>query len=303
MRWVVVGLMVFTSVATADAQIRSVKLLTPRLFGYFVGDVVRSEVDITVDKDVDLVTASVPTPGPVNAWFDLVGSRIEEGSSDGAKLYRFYFDYQNFYPALDSRALDIPSFALSFTSGGKTIPAQVPGWSFLISSLREVLPPPKASGADYMQPDVDPPRVDLHRDRIAFFAFLAATLAAFGLLAYDLAWWPFGARANRPFTEAARRIRRLLDTNRSESGYRDALLTLHRAVDATAGHAVFAEDLPDFLDRAPAFSRLREEFNLFFRSSREAFFANNLAAATADFSPGELSHFCDRLAAAERAAR
>jgi mxaA protein len=295
--------MIFASATTAGAQVRSVKLVTQRQFGYFVGDVVHSEVDVAVDEGVDLIRASVPQPGPLNSWLEIVGSRIEEDSADGAKLYRLYFDYQNFYPALDSRNLDVPGFPLSFTSGGKTISAQVPGWSFLISSLREVLPEAKASGADYMQPDVSPPGFDLLRDRVALYAFLAATLAAFVLLAYHLAWWPFGTRAKRPFTDGARRVRKLLDARQNGSGYRDALLTLHRAVDATAGHAVFAEDLPEFLDEAPAFSRLKEEFSLFFRSSRQAFFGDNLAAATADFGPGELRQFCNRLAAVERAAR
>jgi mxaA protein len=301
MRWVVVGLMLFASAASAHAQIRSVKLVTPRLFGYFVGDVLHTEVDITVDPDADLVPASVPAPGPLNSWIDLTGSRFEKASAGGAKLYRLYFDYQNFYPSLDSRYLDIPSFPISFTEAGKTITAQVPQWSFLISSLREVLPEAKASGADYMQPDVIPPLFDLDRDRIAFLIFLAASSVWCSLLAYHLAWWPFGARAKRPFSEASRRVRRLLNARRDSSGYRDALLTLHRAIDATAGHAVFAEDLPEFLDEAPAFSGLQGEFNLFFRSSRQTFFADNLNGTTADFSPSEIRQFCDRLAAVERA--
>lgn len=303
MRWVFVALMLFVGAATAHAQIHSVKLVTPRLFGYFVGDVLHSEVDIAVDPGTELVAASVPAPGPLSSWIDLVGSRFEKASADGATLYRFYFDYQNFYPSLDSRYLDIPGFPITFTAGDKTFTAQVPQWSFLIASLREVLPEARASGADYMQPDVDPPRFDLNRDRTAFFAFLAVSLAALVLLAYHLAWWPFGARAKRPFTDAARRVRKLLNARAADRGYRDALLTLHRAVDATAGHAVFAEDLPKFLGEAPAFSGLQGEFDLFFRSSRQAFFSDNLAAATADFSPDELRRFCDRLAVAERATR
>jgi mxaA protein len=300
---VVVGLMVLAAgVTMAQAQVRSVNLVTPRLFGYFVGDVIRSEVDIVVDNGTDLVPASVPQPGPLNAWLELVDSRIEQGSTDDGKLYRLFFAYQNFYPALDSRELDVPGFALSFRSGDKTISAQVPGWSFLISSLREVLPPPKASGAAYMQADVTPPFIGLHRYRVATFGFFAACLAALVFLAYHLALWPFARRPNRPFTEAARRIRRQVAGADGALDYRDALLTLHRAVDATAGHAVFAEDLPEFLDRAPAFSPLKDDFNLFFRSSRQVFFGDDVAAARAEFNLGELSRFSERLAAAERAA-
>jgi mxaA protein len=303
MRWAIVGLMFFAGVTAAQAQVRSVKLFTPRLFGYFVGDVVRSEVDITVDPEVELVPASVPSPGPLNSWIELISSRFEKGSAGDAKLYRFYFEYQNFYPALDSRYLDIPGFPISFTAGSKTVTAQVPQWSFLISSLREVLPEAKASGADYMQPDVDPPSFDLRRDLIGFLVLLAASLVALALLAYHLAWWPFASRPQRPFTEAARRIRKVLDVNQRGVGYRDALLTLHRAVDAAAGHAVFAEDLPEFLGQMPAFSELAEEFNQFFRSSRQMFFGDDLAGATNDFSPNELRKFSYRLAAVERASR
>jgi len=301
MQCLVVVFMILAGMAAADAQVRSVKLVTPRLFGYFVGDRIPVEVDVVVDKDADLVPASLPQPGPLNAWLEIIGSRVEEdGAAGNGKLYRIHVDYQNFYPALDSRSLNVPGLALSFTSGGKTLTADVPGWSFLISPLREVQPPPKAAGVDYMQPDARPRRISLYRSSVAALSLLACCLAAFALLAYHLAWWPFTARPRRPFTTAARRIRQLLDTRRDNAGYRDALLTLHRAIDATAGHAVFAEDLPEFLDRAPAFSPLKEDFDLFFRSSRQAFFAANTDAAASDFGPSKLSRFSDQLASVER---
>ena len=304
MRCLVVAFMILASVAAADAQVLSVKLVTPRLFGYFVGDRIPVEVDVLVAKDVDLVPASLPQPGPLNSWLEVIDSRVEEeGTPGNGKLYRVYVDYQNFYPALDSRSLDVPGFALSFTSGGKTVTADAPSWSFLISPLREVQPPAKASGADYMQPDARPRRISLYRSFVAALSLLICCLAAFALLAYHLAWWPFNARPRRPFTSAARRIRQLLDTRRDDGGYRDALLTLHRAIDATAGHAVFAEDLPEFLDQAPAFSPLKEDFDHFFRSSRQAFFADNPDAAAADFGPSKLSRFSDRLASVERMAQ
>ena len=254
MRCLIIALMTLAGVAGADAQVQSVKLFTPRLFGYFVGDRIPVEVDIVVAKDVDLVPSSLPQPGPLNSWLEVIDSRVEEeGVPENGKLYRVYVDYQNFYPALDSRSLDVPGFTLSFTSGGKTLSADVPGWSFLISPLREVQPPPKPSGVDYMQHDARPRRTSLYRSSVAALGLFACCLAALALLAYHLAWWPFTARPRRPFTSAARRIHQLLDTRSGGKGYRDALLTLHRAIDATAGHAVFAEDLPEFLDHAPAF--------------------------------------------------
>jgi mxaA protein len=301
MRTALVAFFVLLAMSAATkAQVQSVKLLTPRLFGYFVGDVLEDEVDIRVDKGTELVPASVPQRGSLNAWIELVGSSVETDEVDGARLYRLYLAYQNFYPAIDARQLEIPGFTLSFKSGEQIYSAQVRAWSFGISPLREVLPPARASGAEYMQPDVLPPFYNARRDAYIAFALLAAALATLTLLAYHLAWWPFGARRHRPFTEAARSIRKLLKGNEAEPAYREAFVILHRAVDATAGHAVFSEDVRSFLAQHPAFARLRDEFTRFFASSQQAFFGESPADAIAAFSPAELRRFSDQLAAAER---
>ncbi len=288
--------------AVAQAQVQSVKLLTPRLFGYFVGDVLDDEVVVRVDKGTELVAGSVPQRGSLNAWFELVASSVEEEEADGAKIYRLYLAYQNFYPAIDARQLEVPGFTLSFKAGDRIYPAEVPGWSFNISPLREVLPPAKASGDQYMQPDALPPFYDLRGDATIALALLALALVALALLAYHLAWWPFGARAHRPFTEAARSIRKLLRGTEAGPAYREAVVILHRAVDATAGHAVFSEDVPAFLAQHPAFARLKDEFTRFFASSQKAFFGENPADAIAGFGPAELRRFSDQLSATERSA-
>ncbi len=194
----------------------------------------------------------------------------------------------------------MPGFTLSFKSGDQIYPAQVPGWSFNISPLREVLPPAKASGDQYMQPDILPPFYDVRRDAVIAFALLAVSLAASILLAYHLAWWPFRARPHRPFTEAARAIRKLPKGAEAEPAYREAFVILHRAVDATAGHAVFSEDVPAFLAQHPAFARLKDEFARFFASSQKAFFGENPADAIAAFGTAELRRFADQLSATER---
>lgn len=303
MRTALVALLVLLAIsATADAQVQSVKLLTPRLFGYFVGDVLEDEVDIRVDKGTELVSASMPQRGSLNAWIELIGSSVETEEANGAKLYRLYFAYQNFYPAIDARQLEIPGFTLSFKSGDQIYQAQVRAWSFGISPLREVLPPPKASGGEYMQPDILPRFYDVRRDAYIAFALLAAALATLALLAYHFAWWPFGARKHRPFTEAARSIRKLMKVTEAEAAYREAFVILHRAVDATAGHAVFSEDVPSFLAQHPAFARLKGEFIRFFASSQSAFFSDHPAEASATFGPAELRRFCNQLSATERSA-
>jgi mxaA protein len=299
----VLGLiLLFVAATEARAQIRSVELQAPRPFGYFVGDAIHHEVDIVVDPGVDLIPGSLPQPGSLNFWLDLVASRVEESTLRHGKRYRLSLDYQNFYPALDARLLVIPGFSLSFLSGKRQLTAEVPAWSFYISPLREVLPAEKASGADYMRPDVVPNAADVSSVRVATFGFLALSLIVLALLAYHRAWWPFTRRAHRPFALAARDINRSLREGGDGKAYVDALLILHRAIDATAGQAVIAEDLPNFLERVPKFQRLQPEFIRFFLSSRDAFFAGNSKDAAADFPPSELGHFSEQLALVERAA-
>ena len=296
----VAALAFFGTPGAAAAQVQSVKLVPPRLFGYFIGDVLQDEVDVRVDKGTELVPASVPQRGSLNIWLELVGSRFERVDDHGADLYRFHFAYQTFYPAIDARPLEVPGFTLSFKSGDRILSAAVPAWSFGISPLREVLPPAKESGGQYMRPDISPPHYHIRRLAYVAGGLVAATVAALAWLAYHLAWWPFGARKQRPFTEAARAIRKLPRGREGEPAYREALVILHRAVDATAGHAVFSEDVPAFIAKHPAFARLRGEFQRFFASSQAAFFGSRPADAMAGLSPAELRRLSDELAATER---
>jgi mxaA protein len=289
--------------SSAEAQVQSVKLVTPRLFGYFVGDVVQAVVEVRVDKGTEFVPASLPQRGSLNQWLGLVRSNVEKVDERKADLYRFRFAYQNFYPALDVRPLEVPAFALSFKSGDRNYSADVPAWSFTIAPLREVLPAAKESGADYMQPDVLPAYYDARRDAYITLGLFAAALAALALLAYHLAWWPFRARKHRPFTEAARTVSKLLKkTEDVGPAYREALVILHRAVDATAGHAVFSQDVPVFVAQHPAFGPLKDKLQRFFASSQNVFFGDRSADAIAGLSPAELRRFGYELAAAERSA-
>jgi mxaA protein len=303
MRRVSIAVLAFLAASfAAQAQVRSVELITPRLFGHFIGDVLKVEIDVRVDDGVELEPASVPRPGPINQWLELLSSRVESRGDHGATLYRVYLSYQTFYPALDARQLDMPGVTLSFKSGDRIYQAKVPTWSFGISPLREVLPPARESGGAYMQPSVLPAFYDTRRDAYRALGLASASLLALALLAYHLAWWPFAARAHRPFAQAARVIRKDLANEDARRGYRDAIIALHRAVDQTAGHAVLPEDMPGFFVKHPAFARMQEEFTRFFASSQSLFFGDNLVAALAAFSSVDLRRFSDELAAAERSA-
>jgi mxaA protein len=295
-------LLVLSAVAGARAQIRSVEMMTPRPFGYFLGDIIKSEVDITVEPGFTLNRASVPKAGQLNYWLELVGTKTESASRGKTTLYRLYLTYQNFYAALDSRRLEIPGFSLSFVSGDQTAVAIVPPLSIEVSALREVQPAMRESGTDYMRPDVRPKRIDLRADRARTLGLGFAALIVLGFLAYDRAWPPFTARPHRPFTLAAREIHRLLRGSAPGPAYKEALLILHRAIDESAGRTILSGDLESFLKSRPAFCGLETDFKRFFSSSHRVFFGDQLLSGTPDFSQADLLTFCDGLAQAERSA-
>ncbi|NEU11361.1 nonribosomal peptide synthetase MxaA [Methylobacterium sp. BTF04] len=292
--------------STAQAQVRSVEIRTPRPFGYFLGDLVRAQVDIVVEPGFTLQAASLPQPGPMAYWLDLRDVATEETQAGDARRVRLSLTYQNFYAALDARALEIPGFGLTFVSasdhGATTTTAQVPAWSFNISPLREVQPPAKADPADYMRPDGRVAPLDPQPMRVGAAAFAGLALVALFGLARDRAWGPFRARRGRPFGIAARRLRALAARPDAETAYGEALRALHRGLDATDGRRVLAEDLPGFLERHAAYRPEGPRLAHLLAASRLAFFGAGVPAARAALPFPEVAALTRRLAATERAA-
>ncbi|SFG94073.1 nonribosomal peptide synthetase MxaA [Methylobacterium gossipiicola] len=295
----------------AQAQVRSVEVRAPRAFGYFLGDLVRAQVDIVVDAGFSLQAASLPQPGPQAYWLDLRDLRVadlgpEKTSEGEARRVRLFLTYQNFYAALDVRALEIPGFAVTFENvgvhGATTATAQVPAWSFTISPLREVVPPTRENPVDYMRPDGRVAAVDAGPLWWGAGGFASLALLALAGVARDRAWGPFRTRRGRPFGAALAQLRRLRRAPDAEAAYGEALLALHRGLDATDGRRVLADDLPGFLARHPAYRPDAGALGNLLGASRLAFFGPGLAAARAALPWPALEALARRLAAIERAA-
>ena len=282
----------------AAAQVRGVEVRVPRPFGYFLGDLVHSQVDIAADPGFSVKRASLPQPGPVTYWLDLRAVAAEESSG----RIRLRLTYQTFYAALDAREVAVPGFPVvleSAAAGGTTSATiQVPGWPLGLSALRPVQPPAHDDPADYLRPDGTTSRLDPAPFVQAALVCLGLAAVALAALAHDRAW--FGRRRGRPFTRAVRALRRL--GPHDEGGYREALRLVHRGLDETDARRVLADDLPDFLARHPAFRGEGPALARFFDASRRAFFGRDLAAARATCPRAEIDAGLRRLAAAERAA-
>ncbi len=303
MRRVSTAVLIFLGMSlAAQAQVQAVNLITPRLFGHFVGDVLKDEVDLRVGDGVELVSASVPQPGSLDQCSNF------RAAASRRKAITARRSTGSFSPIRHSIGARCPAIGRARALRYRSSPAIIsipwkcrPGRS-VFRRCAKCCRPRKPPAEQYMQPYVPPPVYDVRRESVLAFSLLAATLAALVLLAHHLAWWPFGARARRPFTEASRTIRNCLRMQKPDRPIaRRSSLSTVPSIRRPAG-AVFSEDVPAFLAQHPAFARMQDQFMRFFASSQSIFFSDKPAAGIGAFSPAELNQFSNQLAAAERAA-
>ena len=258
-------LILYVVVSPARAQVLSVVLHTPsRDFGYFVGDFLVSTAVITVGPDTVLDARSLPSAGPVTSSTDLRRIDVSEASAADGRIVTLRAEYQTFSAPEEVSQVSVPGYQLAFMKGGARLTATVPGFAFAASPFRHDLTPIVDLGV--LRPDHGVGVVDVAWPRLEIIGGgIVAVLAVLGLVASGggLPW----RRRNAPFARAARQIR-------AAGAGREALLALHRALDATAGERVLADDLEGFLQRHRRFARLRDELKEFFAVSRESFFGD-----------------------------
>lgn len=287
----------------APAPTVSVTTIEPRSFGYFVGDLLTREVYVSVADPLRLEKASQPVPQRLSYWLDLKSVDVEETAERGGMRYRLTLVYQTFYVPISPTVRDLPALTLRFTDGDEAVTAEVPSYRFVMAPLREVKPQMPAEGpAGYLQPDVIPRTASTRNSRIGVAAGLLMTMAAVALYAYYAAWWPFRKRPARPFTQTARALRRLERQPDGGTAFRDGLLDLHRAFDATAGQRLLAEDVPRFLSTHAQFRPFAPEIERFFATSRQVFFGNDLPGAAKTMPLSAIAALGNKLGAAERGA-
>jgi mxaA protein len=275
-------------IGAVSAQAGSVDLRAGRPFGYFLGDEIPLEAEVSWEERYALSVASVPQPGSVTYWLDLKAVQITQV---GAGHYRLQLLYQTFYAPLGPQMLKIPGFTLIAMNGEARSEARVPAWQFLMSPLRDI-DPHRSGDAVAIRGDVPPSSISLVPYIAAVAGFASAALLVVSAIAWHWALWPFRRRAQRPFAYALRSMR--------GADYASRLLQLHRAFDAVAGRRLLAEDVDRFIESAPTFRELATEIAAFFSASRQTFFETDLQGAMAALSLDQLRMLGEQLAAAER---
>jgi mxaA protein len=303
MRLVLAALLLAAGANGTAAEVRSVQTIEPRAFGYFLGDTLERRIEILTGPDDEVVAASLPRTGASNYWLelrdiDVISTRLGDG-----QLHTLALTYQTFYAPIDPKKVTIPAVEIAIRGPAGSETARLPPFTFLMSPLREIFPEKSGETAEtFLRPDAAP---EFRRSGgVRTAALVAAALSAMflALLARDLAWWPFHRRPARPFSRAVREVGHALGARGSDS-YKRALLALHRAFDAAAGHRLLAADLDGFLAAHPEHEETRIEVERFFAASRAVFFGEAQREGEVGLPPHELKELAFALARQERVAR
>jgi len=287
----------------AQAEVRSVRMIEPRAFGYFLGDTLERTVEIETGPEDEIVVASLPRVGPSNYWLELRGIEQSAERRGNARIHTLKLTYQTFYAPIDPRKQTIPAAEIAIRGNAGTESATIPAFALIMSPLREIFPEKSAEAAEtVLRPDF--PSGLRRSGGVRTMALIAAAISVglLALLARDLAWWPFHRRPARPFSRATREIARALSEGGAD-GYRGALLALHRAFDAAAGRRLLAADVDAFLVTHPEHGEVRATVDRFFVTSRTVFFGEAQREGQTGLPPGELKELAVVLARQERASR
>lgn len=262
--------------APARAGEFAVETRPQRIFGYFVGDLVRVRVEIRGPAGADLVAASLPRVGPLTTFLDLREVKLAERKRGAETNWTLDLAYQSFYVALDVRNVLVPGFTLSFRNSAQTQTVDVPPWSFGVAPLREITPEKQANVDDYLRPDGRGLLADDEAPALYTAALGALTLLFALLVARDRGWPPFGGRRARRFAILSRRLAAMARGPADSVTLGAGMRQLHRALDETYGKCLIEADLPAFFRARPAFRPAEGALRSFFAASRDNFFSGHI---------------------------
>ncbi len=270
-RTLVAAVLVLAAAAqAADDAVLRIDAEEPRAYGYQVGDHLQRRVVVHVPAGWTLDEASLPKPGGRGLALELRAVQRSVETAIGGQRLVLDLDYQVFLAPAAPRTVEIGAHRLRFAVAGRVEEALIEAWPVTIAPLVQVDAPTRR-GLGEMQPDRPPLLVDAAapRARLSFYAALAALLAAGLLLAY--LGPPWRAARNRPFGKAWRQLRGL-PAQPDEARWRQACVTLHEALNRSAGQVLFERDLEAFVQRHAGFAPLRDDLQRFLRMTSAQFF-------------------------------
>lgn len=289
--------------ASLQAQvIRANDVIEPRAFGYVIGDKVRREVHLSVHPDYRLDEESLPKAGRLDRWLDVAAPEVDTTRDRHGRHYHLILTYQIRNAPAAPEIVAIPQQNLRILGETQALTTLVPRLRIAVAPLTSGIGADRIS-ATSLQPDRPPVPLPL-QERQARIAWAGAALLALLLFA---AWrrglMAFRSRERLPFATAVRELKRLQAGSSAPEQYPASLKIVHEAINRTAGRAVFAHNLDNFLASHSEFAPLREDFRRLFAASGHVFFANAPADAPGGSAPAALLRLCRHCRRIERRSR
>jgi mxaA protein len=294
-----------------------------RAYGYFVGDRLEQRLSFDVPANAVLEVDSIPKPGRINGWLDLLAVSSERLTDQTVMK----LDYQIMAGGPNTRLIFLPARVLRFRPpafGAEPRSAisesRVDAVAVSVSPLTEPVVSER-NGLGELRGDRAPAALDT----AAITRRVGALSVALGATA--LAWFALAYRRSRgtraaPFARAARQIEsargpRSGNIGKASNGgkggkggggdswFEATLRTLHRAFDQSAGKSMLSADVDEFVQQRPVFEPLRAEIVRFFEQSSARFYSVPPADEPAQSaqSADQLALLAKRLARAEARVR
>lgn len=253
----------------------------PRAFGYVIGDELAQQISLRAPSGFTLDPKSLPRAGRQGLWLELAAPHLTSDRIGDATLYRLTLDYQVINVPDHVRTIELPELDLLFTGPGGQLTATVDEWPITISAITPTYILARG-GLPQSQPDARPMVPDTGRYRGLTLLWAAAIAALIGGIAVRRRGIPWLRRDAKPFAGAARDVAKLSRVPPDQATYRRGLQRLHRAFDAAAGHAVFADRLAPLFDAHPELLGLRTDIEEFYAASQREFFGTHAGKAALD---------------------
>jgi mxaA protein len=283
----------------------SIQIQDPeRVVGYTVGDVLTRHMMISIKKPYKLIPESLPIVGYQKRYrgqpigIDLGDIKHSSKENSDTVTHNLMLSYQVWTnkPTVKNGALPAEYLhIINVESKGKeVVKFRIPSFEFNISPIARF-------GQIKIEEDMSPYRGPLLLDSAPEKQRLNILLTALALsllgLLYMLgkhAWLP---RMGGPFAKSYRLIRKQAKT---PEGIQNAVSSMHAALNATAGHSLFNDNLDDFLVKKPAFNAIKTEIKQFFGLSNQVFFEPSAQHRAGDDPLTWLAQFCRRCRDCER---
>ena len=274
-----------------------------RAVGYTVGDIVARTVTMTIKKPYKLLETSLPIIGYERRYKNqLVGIDLSsigytrEENADSA-TYVIHLAYQIFTNNVVAKHGALPQEYLKIINDGKITKYRIPSFDIAISPIA-------VFGSVKIETDMSPLRgpllLNVAPEKARLKALLTVlALALLGLL-YILgrrAWLPIMGGA---FAQAYRALSKLPKT---EDGLKQGVSKIHAALNSTAGHSIFSDNIELLLDRKPRYAVVQADLGKFFSLSRHVFFESGASQQNTAEKLAWVKHFCRRCRDCERGLR